>query len=91
MTLLLLLLLLLLLPVPPLPPQSGSIDMDGYAVSFLGNLGDSPSTPVAGARNVLLLHGAKYSAQTWQDLGTLSLLAGEGYRVAAVNLPTEIR
>lgn len=79
-----------LLLVPLLRPQSGSIDVDGHAVNFLGNLGDSPSTPMEGARNVLLLHGAKYSAQTWLDLGTLSLLAGEGYRVAAVDLPTKI-
>ncbi|CAM9675863.1 unnamed protein product [Ectocarpus sp. 4 AP-2014] len=72
--------------------EEGSIDVVGTQVSFLGNLGRSPSSPTgeeAGAvRNVLLLHGAKFSAQTWQDLGTLSLLATNGFRVAAVNLPT---
>ncbi|CAM9847682.1 unnamed protein product, partial [Ectocarpus sp. 13 AM-2016] len=72
----------------------GSIDVAGTQVIFLGNLGSSPPSPTgeeAGAvRNVLLLHGAKFSAQTWQDLGTLSLLATNGFRVAAVNLPTRV-
>lgn len=65
--------------------------MAGTKVSFLGNLGSSPSAAVRdGARNVLLLHGAKYSAQTWEDLGTLAVLADAGFRVAAVDLPTSV-
>lgn len=68
--------------------------MGGTQVSFLGNLGSSPLSPTGAetgaVRNVLLLHGAKFSAQTWQDLGTLSLLATNGFRVAAVNLPTGV-
>ncbi|CAM9160330.1 unnamed protein product, partial [Scytosiphon promiscuus] len=70
----------------------GSIDVGATTVSFLGNLGSSFSQTTTAAapvpaRNVLLLHGAKYSAQTWGDLGTLALLANAGYRVAAVDLP----
>lgn len=64
--------------------------MGGTAVSFLGNLGGYPSAAPDAARNVLLLHGAKYSAQTWQNLGTLAALADEGFRVAAVDLPTSV-
>lgn len=43
-----------------------------------------------GARNfscVLLLHGASFTAQTWEEIGTLQLLANRGYRAVAVDIP----
>jgi abhydrolase domain-containing protein 14 len=45
---------------------------------------------VAGAATgqpVLLLHGARYSAETWRELGTLAVLAERGYRAVALDLP----
>jgi abhydrolase domain-containing protein 14 len=37
--------------------------------------------------SVLLLHGASFTSQTWQDLGTIETLANSGYQVIAVDLP----
>ncbi|MEM7582149.1 MAG: alpha/beta fold hydrolase [Acidobacteriota bacterium] len=40
-----------------------------------------------GGRSVLLLHGARFSSQTWRELGTLDFLARQGFRVVALDLP----
>ena len=39
------------------------------------------------APTVLLLHGARFRAETWRELGTLELLARQGYRALALDLP----
>jgi pimeloyl-ACP methyl ester carboxylesterase len=38
-------------------------------------------------RPVLLLHGASFTAQTWQDIGTVKVLSEAGYYLVAVDLP----
>ncbi|KAM6197479.1 protein ABHD14A [Sarcoramphus papa] len=42
----------------------------------------SPGRPA-----VLFLHGQAFTSKTWEALGTLALLAGEGYRAVAIDLP----
>jgi abhydrolase domain-containing protein 14 len=36
---------------------------------------------------VLLLHGMSFTADTWKKLGTIELLAGQGYHAVAVDMP----
>lgn len=41
----------------------------------------------AGGRDIVLLHGMKFKARTWQELGTLDVLAGLGRHAVALDLP----
>ncbi|MEE6521562.1 hypothetical protein FKM82_019829 [Ascaphus truei] len=41
----------------------------------------------AGRFQVLLLHGRSFTSKTWEDLGTLVLLAEQGHRAVAIDLP----
>ncbi len=36
---------------------------------------------------IILLHGAKFKAKTWEELGTITALKDAGYRVVAVDMP----
>ena len=56
------------------------IDLDGCTIHCLES-GDPAG------RAVVLLHGMKFQAETWRELGTLAQLADQGLRVLAVDLP----
>lgn len=38
-------------------------------------------------KSVLFLHGASFNCQTWQEIGTLKLLAEKKYRAVAIDVP----
>jgi abhydrolase domain-containing protein 14 len=56
------------------------VDLDGPVVHCL-ECGE------AKRRAVVLLHGMKFQAETWRELGTLEVLAGLGLHVLAVDMP----
>uniref|UniRef100_A0A8C8RU49 Protein ABHD14A n=1 Tax=Pelusios castaneus TaxID=367368 RepID=A0A8C8RU49_9SAUR len=73
---------------------------DANATILIGMLAGSPSilyregfllqragTPSPARLEVVFLHGQAFTSKTWEDLGTLTLLAEEGYRSVAVDLP----
>lgn len=70
-------------PVPPAPEPGVTvrrIEVAGAEVRI-----QEAGPPAATA--VLLLHGARFSSQTWRDLGTLERLAEADLRGVAVDLP----
>jgi abhydrolase domain-containing protein 14 len=60
--------------------SSKTIDLQGCLLHCL-ECGDDTGTPV------VLLHGMKFQAETWRELGTLDVLADLGLRVLAVDMP----
>ncbi len=60
--------------------EAFELRLSGKRLHLLG-AGD-PDAPT-----VLLLHGARFSALNWRELGTLELLARQGYRALALDLP----
>ena len=65
---------------PATRPQIEERQVGGASVRILAA---GPSSGPA----VLLLHGARFSSETWRELGTLELLARQGFRAVAVDLP----
>lgn len=77
--------LLTILPLPAAAQDDGvvavedrELRLNGSRIHFL---------EAGRGETVLLLHGMRYSAQTWRELGTLELLARQGYRAIALDLP----
>lgn len=58
--------------------ESRELRLNGSAIHFL---------EAGQGGTVLLLHGARYSSETWRELGTVELLARQGYHVLALDLP----
>ncbi|MEQ8972189.1 MAG: alpha/beta hydrolase [Coleofasciculus sp. C1-SOL-03] len=60
--------------------QSQSLPIQGATIHYR-DAGNPTSS------SVLFLHGASFSSQTWQDIGSLKFLAEKGYRAVAIDLP----
>lgn len=60
--------------------RARTIDLGGCVMHSL-ECGDPAGVPV------VLLHGMKFQAATWQELGTLDVLSGLGLHVFAVDMP----
>lgn len=62
------------------PIISNTVNVEGCLVHYLE----------AGKREskiIVLLHGMKFKAETWQELGTMDFLVSQGFRVVAVDMP----
>jgi pimeloyl-ACP methyl ester carboxylesterase len=57
-----------------------TIDLEQYSVHLL-------RSEELCTKNVLFLHGVKFKAETWKDLGTLEKVRDEGFGVYALDLP----
>lgn len=65
----------------------GASEVSDTTVEFQGHKLHLLTAGPSKGRAVLLLHGAKFDASTWQQLGTLGVLADAGYRALAIDLP----
>ena len=67
---------------PPAVAEVGesTVQYQGHPIHMLT---DGPEK----GRAIVLLHGGRFDASTWKELGTLGVLADAGYRALAIDLP----
>ena len=65
--------------------QSETIEEDW--IEFEGGRLKSLALGPADGTTVLLLHGGRFSSETWRELGTLEALSDAGLRAVAIDLP----
>ncbi len=73
--------------VPTPTPEDRWMTSEPYDVDFRGSRLRGLRIGKPGGREVLLLHGGRFSSRTWLELGTLEFLAKHGCRAMAIDLP----
>jgi pimeloyl-ACP methyl ester carboxylesterase len=78
--------------VPPAPAGAKEAGMKASGITpfdqeLEGQVIHGLAAGEKGGAPVLLLHGAAFDSGTWEQLGTLAVLAGAGFRAVAVDLP----
>ncbi len=71
----------------PKDPEERWLQCERYDIDFNGQNLRTLRIGKPGWPEVLLLHGARFDSRTWLELGTLELLAKNGYRAVAIDLP----
>lgn len=75
-------------PEDPMPtPDDRWFKVEQYDVDFRGKSLRTLRAGKPGWREVLLLHGGRFSSRTWLELGTLEFLAKNRCRAVAIDLP----
>ena len=67
--------------------QSGHIEGKLISVSGLSNEIHYLEGGAHNDKTAIFLHGAAFSAKTWQEIGVLDFLLEKGFRVIAIDLP----
>lgn len=65
--------------------ETGRKNIEGIKV-FYRKASASPDVNWSG-QSILLLHGKKFTSETWEKLGTLDIMAALGHLVVAIDLP----
>ena len=71
---------------PPVTSETAYVYPLGCRTAYYVVEPSREATASVGA--VLLLHGQRYTSQTWLDLGTLAFLSNSGLRAFAIDLPS---
>lgn len=67
--------------------QVGAMNIDSQFTTITGKQVHYLVTSRQVNQAIVLLHGASFSASTWQEIGTIEGLASAGYHAIAVDLP----
>ena len=66
------------------PMYSGDDKMETFVLTV------TPSVNNKSEMTFLFLHGASFTASTWDQLGTMSLLGALGYKSVAIDIPGDL-